>query len=293
MTKKGPGTATVMPVHWQDPGKSLRSWKKSEKFLRMTSPYYGRTFTRRGFSLLEILVVVVVVAIMAAFSFQLTGRMIDRSKRVGCANTMRQAAVALIRYALEHNGTLPGPRYSLRQPQAWGPGWTEDESGNRLGPAETGDSLGALALEPDYFPDFQFLRCPAGRRGSQNNGPLGTNSSPGSSPGRINSDYVYFAHFSRNHYPFSPTSIYEFEHNSRIPLIADVLRVPSSHVMGQRPKPFVSGSGENWGNHVTGSNIGFLDGHVEWKPWEKLNFLNSYAWSGGSHLLTYTPEEYP
>lgn len=246
--------------------------------------------SRNAFSLLEILVVVAVVAILAALAFSLTSTMVEQSRRVGCANMLRQASSALLGYALEHNGRLPGPRYSLRQPQTWGPGWVEDENGNRLGPADTGGPAGAGDLEPYYFPDFDYLRCPDGWRGRTGRGPLSTPSNPGSSPGRINTDYVYFAHFSRNHYPFSPTSIYEFDNNSLIPLAADVFRVRSNHVMGRRPVPFHNAAGVNQSNHSSGANIAFLDGHVEWKPWDQLNFLNTYAWSGGSHLLTYLPE---
>lgn len=62
---------------------------------------------QRAFTLMELLVVIVIVAILGSLVLSVGGRMMERSKFVGCANNMRQIYTALMLYRAEHNGWFP------------------------------------------------------------------------------------------------------------------------------------------------------------------------------------------
>lgn len=65
----------------------------------------------RGFTLVELLVVVVIIAVLASLgvvSFQSAKSSANRAK---CASNMRQLGIGLIAYAQDHHGKLPGSQH--------------------------------------------------------------------------------------------------------------------------------------------------------------------------------------
>jgi prepilin-type N-terminal cleavage/methylation domain-containing protein/prepilin-type processing-associated H-X9-DG protein len=63
----------------------------------------------RGFTLVEILTVIAIVAILAALGGVALSKTRSAAHRTQCAANMRQIAVAMLTYAGEHRGQLPAP----------------------------------------------------------------------------------------------------------------------------------------------------------------------------------------
>jgi prepilin-type N-terminal cleavage/methylation domain-containing protein len=60
-----------------------------------------------GFSLLELLVAVAVVALLAALLFPVTGRVMQTVRATQCAGNLRQIGMALEAYTQDHDGRYP------------------------------------------------------------------------------------------------------------------------------------------------------------------------------------------
>jgi prepilin-type N-terminal cleavage/methylation domain-containing protein len=59
-----------------------------------------------GFTLVELMVVIAIVAVLALIVFGLSSKMIQKAKKVASVNGMRQVAVGTLSYATENNGSL-------------------------------------------------------------------------------------------------------------------------------------------------------------------------------------------
>lgn len=75
---------------------------------------------RRGFSLIELLVVVAIIAVLAAILMPAMATVRSAAMRLACANNMRQVGVAALAYAGEHDsGLAPSWLSSQHVPPAW------------------------------------------------------------------------------------------------------------------------------------------------------------------------------
>lgn len=61
----------------------------------------------RGFSLIELLTVVVVIAILMSLLLPSLGKARESARRVQCQSNLRQITIALMAYAGEHDGLMP------------------------------------------------------------------------------------------------------------------------------------------------------------------------------------------
>ncbi len=59
-----------------------------------------------GFTLVELLVVILIIAVLALLVFGLSSKMVQKAKKVASINSMRQVAVATLAYTSENNGKL-------------------------------------------------------------------------------------------------------------------------------------------------------------------------------------------
>jgi prepilin-type N-terminal cleavage/methylation domain-containing protein/prepilin-type processing-associated H-X9-DG protein len=63
--------------------------------------------SRRGFTLIELMVVIAIIALMAALLFPALNRAKESGRRAACASNLRQLGVALAIYAGENEGSFP------------------------------------------------------------------------------------------------------------------------------------------------------------------------------------------
>lgn len=71
-----------------------------------------------GFTLLELLVVMSVMAVLVFLGVSVSGRVQEAASKAGCLNNLRQFGVAFQGYANDHNGYLPRSNMGGTQ-QAW------------------------------------------------------------------------------------------------------------------------------------------------------------------------------
>jgi prepilin-type N-terminal cleavage/methylation domain-containing protein len=63
--------------------------------------------TRRGFTFIELLCVIAVIAVLAAILFPVFAQARERARTASCASSLQQIAIAMHLYAEEYNGRLP------------------------------------------------------------------------------------------------------------------------------------------------------------------------------------------
>lgn len=71
--------------------------------------------SRQAFTLVELLVVMVIICILAALLMPMAGRMLAQGRSVKCLSSIRQLGVSALRYAGEHEMTLPVTSHQRRQ----------------------------------------------------------------------------------------------------------------------------------------------------------------------------------
>lgn len=113
-----------------------------------------------GFTLVELLVTVAVIAILAALLFPVLSVARDKAKRIQCMNNIRHLGQGATLYASEFNGYLPFPNWAGARNCAtgatplWDPGWAYNGA---HGGIRTNVMTGVLWI---YLKNLAFYHCP-------------------------------------------------------------------------------------------------------------------------------------
>lgn len=78
-------------------------------FAAMRTTYSTKTLHHRGFTLVELLVVITIIAALASLVFTLSSRAVNSAQKAVCVTNMRGIGNAIVAYATDNNGRLPGP----------------------------------------------------------------------------------------------------------------------------------------------------------------------------------------
>lgn len=73
----------------------------------------------RGFTLVELLVVVAVVAVLAVLTAAVVPNVLVSARATKCLSNMRQIGLAIQMYADDHHGDLPPTRHSSSETESW------------------------------------------------------------------------------------------------------------------------------------------------------------------------------
>lgn len=221
----------------------------------------ARNNSGRGFTLIEVLVVIGIIGVLAALLLPTLSSAKARAQGIGCANNLRQLSLAWWMYAEENQDYLVnnhGIQETLLRRQNWANNvqdWLTSDGNTNLATLTSGQLAPFLHYSTDVF------KCPSDKSVAEN-GPrirsFSLNSQvgdPGELTNRFNPQFVQF--FRLADIP-RPDSIYVFldEH-------PDTLNDGFFMNRWEEPK---------WGNlpasyHNGAGNLSFADGHVDSHRW--------------------------
>ncbi len=72
---------------------------------------------KSGFTLIEMLVVIAIIALLMTLLSPVVGSMIERSKLTTCSSRLKNVHLGLFQYGIEHGGLLPSPSGSKTGPE--------------------------------------------------------------------------------------------------------------------------------------------------------------------------------
>jgi len=201
-----------------------------------------------GFTLVELLVVIAVVAIIAAILFPVFARVREKARQITCLSNLRQLTLAFAEYTDDNDGVLPGAIDVGNGGAGVSGGWMFLDA-----TADTKFNPAAGSLYP-YVKNAQVYVCPDDGDGQQSGDSYAVNSCT----------------IERN--PSGSTDTQQ-PHPGRSLALFDN---PSTFLLlGEEGDPSLPGVSTDdailWypvnllsGRHSGGSNISFVDGHIKW-----------------------------
>ena len=202
-----------------------------------------------GFTLVELLVVVAILAILAAMLLPVFARARNRARRTACLSNLRQLSSAMSMYVQDFDEVLPRWAYPGAAPCAmvWSQG-----------------------LMP-YHREINLYFCPAYGRPDPRGSPL--EGSPYWGPTHAYLYDLVYASYGYNALYLDATKLAAVDRPTETVLLVDTVFPGQENrswgYFGAFP-PSAGGMGVATNRHNGGANVAFVDGHVKWLPRESL-----------------------
>ena len=198
---------------------------------------------RKGFTLVELLVVIGIIVVLAAVIAPVGRSLIIRSHAVNCSQNLRQIGMASMMYASDNNMTLP---QSTHQKSTGGKSWLTS-----LQPYASGTITFKCPHEPDEKRTFTYV--------------LNDYLTPKPSGAPPDLNYSILAKIER------PEETLMFAEAAAIYLNSDHFHFAEYYGQKIPPAAFAAQVGVRF--HGEKSNYLFADGHVETLPWTEVQRL--------------------
>ncbi len=206
-----------------------------------------------GFSLTELLVAIVLMAVLVVMGFTAVGRLKRSTQQHTCVQNLRQIGVATLTYLNEHNGMFPGPVPSMQRTTTY---LTADPSSlsDFLAPY-----LGMQKLTKNLVEVRQFI-CPAAK----------VIMDQGSVPPSSRTYYLAYSFYvngASQRTPFgyraTGTSVIPPSHISSLPNPAKTLLLIDLDGALLQRRGIIPAGAPPYPSHDRVRNVLFADGHVE------------------------------
>ncbi|MBI1841621.1 MAG: prepilin-type N-terminal cleavage/methylation domain-containing protein, partial [Verrucomicrobia bacterium] len=221
-----------------------------------------RTRTRRrGFTLIEVLVVVAIVALLAGILLPVLAKAKGRAQGITCANNIRQLHIAWIGFADEHGGKLVN-NHGIQETLRTRDNWVNNVLDWGFSPGNTNlETLRSGHLTPYLGESTGVFHCPSDKSVADNGSRIRSYSmnsmvgDPGELTNRFNPQMLQF--FKNTDFP-KPSEIYVFldEHPDSID-DGYFLNEAYEWKWNDLPASYHNGAASFW----------FADGHSETHRW--------------------------
>jgi prepilin-type N-terminal cleavage/methylation domain-containing protein/prepilin-type processing-associated H-X9-DG protein len=237
---------------------------------------------RAGFTLVELLVVIAVIAILAAILFPVFSIAREKARQTGCVSNLKQISTGVQMYLQDYDGTYP----------------LNDWPGGRPNPIQTLDYTPYYMKLHPYVKNYQLFVCPSrgnGKYGKRNLDELmltegRDNCNIDTYPPSTNGlDDKLFARLSYcyNEGLYGTLEV-EIANTARMPMLWDgnsiwcdhngdsgmgVLSMDHDDQYGHTGNCFPPAFEYGWRvmRHNGGLNMSFSDGHVKWVAWNEVH----------------------
>ena len=198
-----------------------------------------------GFTLIELLVVIAIISILAAFLFPVFTKVRENARRASCQSNLRQLGLAFEQYTSDNDELLPGAYCCSQGAGDKLGGWVAYDVFSQ-NDADSHFDVTRGSVFP-YIKNTQVYICPDDAAGRLRGDSYAVNSC---TVLPLNSAQLY-----------PGKALAQFENASGIMLLGE-----EGTSIGHSTDDGYFRFQNNYADvrHTTGSNLGFLDGHVKW-----------------------------
>ncbi|MFW6058812.1 MAG: type II secretion system protein [Phycisphaeraceae bacterium] len=251
----------------------------------LADTYRWRPAAQQGFTLVELLVVISIIALLIALLLPALSAAREQGRRIACVSNQRQLFIALHTYTMDHNGVMPA--HSKFNWMVWA------DKNYGMGFGDTGSTSTIHALFPQYATNYvELATCPSrlggkaynyldqyGEESSRNAGRTMYSLFAGSGPvheGDFSTHYQYWVKLERL--------------DNDMPAVGDVVIAPR-HMPAAPSNLLTSNHLAGDGDlRAAGGNTVFVDGSARWFSWNSGRWVNTGPNPGGKTLFPTTRE---